>query len=139
MIWSTNEPFLRSYVSCPAGNGRIGRPQRTNGRELKHKFCARCSRLKRTSSIPPNRSSVCFEMRCSDGRARTGTPTALWIDNGHLAFYLREMPASNVVSNFCRMAWIDMVWRGLKRRRTNDMGSYNLPWEQEVDGSNPFA
>jgi hypothetical protein len=23
MIWSTNEPFLRSYRSCPAGNGRI--------------------------------------------------------------------------------------------------------------------
>src|SRR5215471_17729029 len=64
-------------------------------------------------------------------RARTGTPTALWIDNGHLAIYLREMPASNVVSNFCRMAWIDMVWRGLKRRRTNDMGSYNLPWEHD--------
>ena len=30
----------------------MGRPQSTNGRELKHKLCFRSSRFERTSAIP---------------------------------------------------------------------------------------
>ena len=67
-------PFRRSYSSWSFGRRRTGRPQRTNGRELKHRSCVRCSRLMRTSSMPsPAPASV---WRRGDRRARIASISA---------------------------------------------------------------